>query len=106
MKCTFIRLLLGFYFYCVYICTNKKNPKMSGSGRRVYDQVMTIFGTAMVFFYLGLAYFLLFSPVLSYIDITLRTIFAVPLLLYGVYLTSLKGILPYKSNGHGNLRIF
>lgn len=69
----------------MYIFAQTKIPKMSGSGRRVYDQVMTIFGTAMVFFYLGLAYFLLFSPVLSYIDITLRTIFAVPLLLYGVY---------------------
>ncbi len=55
------------------------------SGRRAYDQAMTIFGTAMVFFYLGLAYFLLFSTTLSYIDITLRTIFAVPFLLYGGY---------------------
>jgi len=55
------------------------------SSRRVYDQVMTIFGTAMVFFYLGLAYILLFSTMFSYIDITLRTLFAVPFLLYGVY---------------------
>jgi len=39
----------------------------------------------MVFFYLGLAYILLFSTMLSYIDITLRTIFAVPFMLYGVY---------------------
>lgn len=52
---------------------------------RVYDQIMTIFGTAMVFFYLGLAYILLFSTMFSYIDITLRTLFAVPFLLYGVY---------------------
>lgn len=55
------------------------------SSRRVYDQVLTIFGTAMVFFYLGLAYILLFSTIFSYIDITLRTLFAVPFLLYGVY---------------------
>jgi len=55
------------------------------SSRRVYDQVMTIFSTAMVFFYLGLAYILLFSTIFSYVDITLRTIFAVPFLLYGVY---------------------
>jgi len=55
------------------------------SSRRVYDQVMTIFGTAMVFFYLGLAYILLFSTIFSYIDIALRTLFAVPFLLYGVY---------------------
>jgi len=46
---------------------------------------MTIFGTAMVFFYLGLAYILLFSTIFSYIDIALRTLFAVPFLLYGVY---------------------
>jgi hypothetical protein len=39
----------------------------------------------MVFFYLGLAYILLFSSTVSHIDITLRTFFAVPFLLYGVY---------------------
>ena len=55
------------------------------NSRRVYDQVMTIFSTAMVFFYLGLAYILLFSTIFSYVDIALRTIFAVPFLLYGVY---------------------
>lgn len=53
--------------------------------RRLYDQVMTIFGTAMVFFYLGLGYILLFSSLFSYVDITLRTILSVPLLIYGVY---------------------
>jgi len=55
------------------------------SSRRVYDQVMTIFGTAMVFFYLGLSYVLLFSSMLNHVNIALRTIFAVPFLLYGVY---------------------
>jgi len=55
------------------------------SSRRAYDQVMAIFGTLMVFFYLGLAYILLFSTTFSYVDIALRTIFAVPFLLYGVY---------------------
>jgi hypothetical protein len=67
----------------VYIFAQTKTPTMSS--KRVYDQVMTIFGTAMVFFYLGLSYILLFSTMLRYIDITLRTIFAVPFLLYGVY---------------------
>lgn len=55
------------------------------SSRRLYDQVMTIFGTAMVFFYLGLAYILFFSTIFSHIDIALRAIFAFPLFLYGVY---------------------
>lgn len=55
------------------------------NGRRLYDNVMTIFGTIMIFFYLGLAYMLIFSNLFSYVDIALRTIFAVPLVLYGVY---------------------
>jgi len=53
--------------------------------RRLYDQVMTIFGTAMVFFYLGLAYMLIFSDIFSHVDITLRSIFAFPFFLYGAY---------------------
>jgi hypothetical protein len=54
-------------------------------GRRLYDQVMTIFGTAMVFFYLGLGYILLFTSLFSYVDIALRTILSIPLLIYGLY---------------------
>jgi hypothetical protein len=53
--------------------------------RRLYDQVMTIFGTVMVFFYLGLGYILVFSSLLNYVDIALRTMFAIPLFLYGAY---------------------
>lgn len=53
--------------------------------RRLYDQVMTIFGTVMVFFYLGLGYILLFTTLFSYVDITLRVMFSVPLFLYGLY---------------------
>ncbi len=62
--------------------------------RRLYDQVMTIFGAAMVFFYLGLAYMLLFSSLFSYVDTTMRTILSVPLLIYGFYrvLTSYRKI--------------
>jgi cytochrome c biogenesis protein CcdA len=62
--------------------------------RRLYDQVMTIFGTAMVFFYLGLGYILLFSSLFTYVDVTLRTILAMPLLIYGFYraLTSYRKI--------------
>lgn len=55
------------------------------NSRRLYDQVMTIFGTAMVFFYLGLAYVLLFSTMFGYVDIALRAIFAFPFGLYGIY---------------------
>jgi hypothetical protein len=53
--------------------------------RRLYDQVMTIFGTVMVIFYLGLGYILLFSTLFSYIDVALRAMFALPLFLYGIY---------------------
>ncbi len=55
------------------------------SSRKLYDQVMTLFSTLMIFFYLGLAYILYFSPLFSYIDIAMRAIFALPLALYGVY---------------------
>ncbi len=54
------------------------------SGRRLYDKVMTIVSTMMIFFYLGLAYILLFTSSIK-AEKTLRVIFAVPLLLYGVY---------------------
>jgi hypothetical protein len=67
----------------VYIFAKIKTPKMNS--RRLYDQVMTIFGTAMVFFYLGLAYILVFSTIFGYIDIALRSIFAFPFFLYGAY---------------------
>jgi len=55
------------------------------NSRRLFDQVMTIFGTVMVFFYLGLTYMLIFSDVFSHVDIALRSIFAFPFFLYGVY---------------------
>jgi len=55
------------------------------NSRRLYDQVMTIFGTAMVFFYLGLAYMLIFSDIFRHVDIALRSIFAFPFFLYGAY---------------------
>jgi heme/copper-type cytochrome/quinol oxidase subunit 1 len=55
------------------------------NSRRLYDQVMTIFGTVMIFFYLGIAYVLLFTTLFSHVDIALRGIFAFPLLLYGIF---------------------
>jgi hypothetical protein len=53
--------------------------------RRLYDNIMTIFGTLMIFFYFGLAYVLVFSTIFSYVDIALRVIFSIPLTLYGIY---------------------
>ncbi len=35
------------------------------SGRRLYDKVMTIVGTLMIFFYFGLAYIILFSSIIN-----------------------------------------
>jgi len=55
------------------------------SSRRLYDKVMTIVGTLMIFFYLGMAYIIIFSSIFSHIDMALRSIFALPFLLYGVY---------------------
>lgn len=54
------------------------------SSRRLYDKVMTIVGTMMIFFYLGLAYILLFTSIIN-AEKTLRIIFAAPLLLYALY---------------------
>ena len=54
------------------------------NGRRLYDKVMTIVSTLMIFFYLGLAYILLFTPIIN-AEKTLKAIFAVPLLLYASY---------------------
>jgi hypothetical protein len=55
------------------------------STRSLYDKVMTIFGTLMIFFYFGLAYILFFTSLFSQVDIALRGIFALPLFLYGMY---------------------
>jgi len=63
----------------------QKNKNSEMNSRRLYDQVMTLFGTAMVFFYLGLAYMLIFADVFGRVDITLRSIFAFPFFLYGAY---------------------
>lgn len=54
------------------------------SSRRLYDKVMTIVGTMMIFFYLGLVYILLFTSIIP-AEKTLRTIFAIPFLLYALY---------------------
>ena len=55
------------------------------SSRRLYDKVMTIVGTLMIFFYLGLAYVLFFSNAFAHIEITMRVIFGTPLVMYAMY---------------------
>ena len=54
------------------------------SSKRLYDKVMTIVGTLMIFFYFGLAYILIFTNLLP-AEKTMKVFFAVPLLLYGCY---------------------
>ena len=46
--------------------------------------MLAIFGATMVFFYIGLGIFIIISPQLN-IEKSLRIIFAVPLILYGIY---------------------
>ena len=53
-------------------------------GKRMYDKIFAIFGTLMVFFYFGLAVFLLTSQ-LIHIDKAMRIILSVPLFVYAVY---------------------
>jgi cytochrome c biogenesis protein CcdA len=53
--------------------------------RKLYDRVFTIFGTMMVFFYLGFGYIILFSSYLDYIEKPLRVIIGIPLIIYGLY---------------------
>jgi hypothetical protein len=50
----------------------------------MYDKVFAIFGTMMVFFYLGLAIFLLTTKLIP-IDKALRIVLAVPLIVYAIY---------------------
>ena len=50
----------------------------------MYDKVFAIFGTVMVFFYLGLAVFLLTTRLFE-MDKALRIILSIPLFIYGIY---------------------
>jgi len=53
-------------------------------GKRMYDKIFAIFGTVMVFFYFGLAIFLLTSSLIN-IDKAMRIILCVPLFIYAIY---------------------
>ena len=50
----------------------------------MYDKVFAIFGTVMVFFYFGLALFLVTTSLFD-IDKALRIILAIPLFIYALY---------------------
>lgn len=50
----------------------------------MYDKVFSIFGTVMVFFYFGLAFFILTTKIFD-IDKALRIVFSVPLFIYAIY---------------------
>lgn len=54
------------------------------NSKKMYDKVFAIFGTAMVFFYFGLALFLVTTKMFD-IDKAMRIIIAVPLFLYAIY---------------------
>lgn len=53
-------------------------------GKRMYDKIFAIFGTMMVFFYFGLAIFLLTSQLIK-IDKAMRIVLSVPLFVYAIY---------------------
>jgi len=54
------------------------------STSKMYDKVFAIFGTFMVFFYFGLAVFILTSDLFE-IDRALRIVISVPLFIYALY---------------------
>lgn len=51
---------------------------------KMYDKVFAIFGTVMVFFYFGLAVFILTTDLFD-IDRALRIVISVPLFIYALY---------------------
>ncbi|MCU0458774.1 MAG: hypothetical protein MUE37_06740 [Bacteroidales bacterium] len=51
---------------------------------RMYDRIFAIFGTVMVFFYFGLATFVLTTDLFA-LDKAMRILLAVPLYIYAVY---------------------
>jgi cytochrome c biogenesis protein CcdA len=52
---------------------------------KIMKQITAIFGVFMVFFYLGVGGYFVFSSDLNYIDKALRVIMGSTLMLYGIY---------------------
>jgi hypothetical protein len=57
---------------------------MTMNSSRMYDRIFAIFGTVMVFFYFGLATFVLISDLFN-LDKAMRILLAVPLYIYAIY---------------------
>ena len=58
---------------------------MKMNTNRLMQQVGTIFGGLMTFFYLGIGSYLIFSPNLYYIDKAMRVILGSVCIFYGLY---------------------
>jgi hypothetical protein len=52
---------------------------------KLMQQVIAVFSIFMVFFYLGVGSFLVFSKILNYIDRPIRVIMGSTFMFYGVY---------------------
>jgi len=52
---------------------------------RMMQQVTVIFSTLMVVFYLGIGFYLIFSPIMTYIDKPVRVMIGAAFLFYGSY---------------------
>jgi hypothetical protein len=55
------------------------------NGNRLMQQVTAIFSTFMVLFYLGVGFYLVLSPMLSYLDKPVRVIMGSAFIFYGLY---------------------
>jgi hypothetical protein len=54
-------------------------------GNRLMQQVTTIFSTFMVFFYIGIGFYLIFYTNFSYLDKSVRVIIGSSFIFYGLY---------------------
>jgi cytochrome c biogenesis protein CcdA len=54
------------------------------NGKGLYERVMVIFGGVMVFFYLGLGLFIIFSPLFNHIEKFIRILFGSALIIYSL----------------------
>jgi hypothetical protein len=55
------------------------------NGNKLMQQVLAIFSIFMVFFYLGVGYYLVFLSNLSYLDKAVRIIIGSTFIFYGLY---------------------
>jgi hypothetical protein len=52
---------------------------------RLMQQVTAIFSTLMVVFYLGIGFYLVFSPIMTYVDKPVRVMIGSAFIFYGSY---------------------